>query len=259
MLRMLAALTAVLAFLTTLAAANDEAPGGKAKATLKPLQFSVFQRVDGKDFPAYGRSEQTHTQFLVTLPGRQLLWVDQASKLTLFADDKGTSLINPKDTAPPSFAGSITSKAGDSMLIGVNSYSRVPAEGATRVLLKGDLVLVCGLDEKSTPEVTVDFKAKGEVKLGALTLRVDPKKSNPNQPYFELAGEAQAIKTLTVVGADGKEVPAFATYSRDVSDGPRTHKYVLRNAIGEGKVRASYYSKEEKVTIPVDLAFGPGL
>jgi hypothetical protein len=258
MTRILTMLMAVLSalVLTTGTTARD----GKPKPMVKPSSLHVMRgRSDPKLFgPGQTFPDQTHVQLMVTVPGRELLRVDDESKLTRFADDKGNSLIDPKAIPPVRFSGSILLLDRASIMLVVMRYGQVPAEGTARLHVKGNLVMAYGLDVKSA-EAKVDLNAKGEQKVGELVLKLDAQKQTPNGFYIDLIGEARAVKTITAVGADGKEVKMSAAYSIPVNKGSRLFTFYVPKANPEIKLKVDYYSKEEKISVPVDLAIGAGL
>jgi hypothetical protein len=236
------------------AGAQDEKP----KETIKPSNMNMMRgRSDPKLFgKGHAFPDQIFVELMVTVPGRELLRVDEKSKLTAFADDKGNSLIDSKDHRTR-FNGSIISLDRASMLVVVMGY-RVPAEGAVKVHVKGDLVLAYGLDTM-TAEANVDLNAKGDQKVGELKLTLDPLKKVPNGYYFDLVGEARAIKSITAITADGKELYTPAAYTVPTNPGPRIFTFHAPKTNPEFKLKVVYYNKEEKITTPVDLSFGIGL
>ena len=108
-------------------------------------------------------------------------------------------------------------------------------------------------------EAQVNLNAKADQAVGALALKLDPKKQTPNGFYFDLIGEARAVKAITAVGADGKVVSVVAAYQIPSNAGPRLFTFYVPKTAAEIKLKLSYYSKEEKIAVPVELAVGAGL
>jgi hypothetical protein len=258
MTRILAILMAVLSALVL--TAGTTAQDGKPKSIVKPSSLHVMRgRSDLKLFgPGQTFSDQIHVELIVTVPGRELLRVDDESKLPTFADDKANSLIDAKAFRPVRFSASVLSLDRASMMVVVVRYDRAPDEGSAKVHVKGDLVMAYGLESKSA-EANADLNAKGDQKVGELALKLDPGKQTPNGFYIDLLGEARSVRTITAVGADGKEVKMSAAYSIPVNKGPRVFTYYVPKANSEIKLKVVYYNKEEKITVPVDLAIGAGL
>src|SRR5688572_9877773 len=100
MLRKLIVISLALTVAWPFAAADDGPKGDQPKATLEPLSLHVRRRPDEKRFGRYKMQsdEWTSVEFLVTLPGKQMIRIDESSKTTVFADDKGQSLLDPQRT-----------------------------------------------------------------------------------------------------------------------------------------------------------------
>jgi hypothetical protein len=221
------------------------------------MKLAVERALDEKEYvPRY---DSTRVEFRVALPGRQLLGVDPGSRVAEFGDDRGNSLIDPKSATPVRFTPyPRVAKDRGSMLVEVVSVTRAPARGATRVLLKGDLVVRCGTDE-TTAEAVATLADKAETNLGGLTLRVMKGKGASGGPDIELVGAFREVKAIAAADDEGKAVELLVANSADLKAGLRTQHYQLRRPLPRVKVRVTYFAAEEKVTIPVDLAFGPGL
>jgi hypothetical protein len=261
MLRRMVILTVALAFSAALAFADDTVKDDKTKGkvTIEPSSLNVSRKLDENNFGLFS-TDSTRIEILVNAPGKYLIGVDKSSKLTTFADDKGNSLINDKDFSRPNFANFPRyGKDRTSMLLSLSSFSRAPVKGATKVVVKGDLVVVSGLEEKTTEATKVEFKDKSETKIGDFKLRVNREKSfEGSGPAIQLTGKLRGIKGITVLGDDGKEVEVFAGGSTS-GDENHTHYYNIRKPLKEGKVKVTYFSKEELIKVPVDLAIGAGL
>src|SRR5262249_39079896 len=134
-----------------------------------------------------------------------------------------------------------------------------PAKGAAKLILKGDLVVVCGLEEKTTAEKEVAMKEKTEAKLGDFTLKVNQEKGFGGAgANFTLTAARPIIKSVTVKDADGKTVETsnFGNYGFGKT---WTYNYSLRKVVEKPKITITYFSKEEKVTVPINLSLGVGL
>jgi hypothetical protein len=254
MRRKLAALAAALALCATLAVADDATKPGKAK--VEGASLSVYRKLDNKNFPYSGASTSLSIQ--VTYPGKQLLAVDASSKVSEFADDKGTSLMSTGFFKTSFSTAPMIGKDRTSMVVSVQSNVS-PAKGATKLNLKGDLVLVCGLEEKSTEEKEVAMKEKAEAKIGDFTLKVNQEKGFGGAgASFTLTASRPVIKSITVKDADGKtvETTTFGNYGFGKT---WTYNYSLRKVVEKPKVTITYFSKEEQVTLPINLSLGVGL
>jgi hypothetical protein len=255
MFRSLVVMTAGLAFCVALARADDTKP---AKATVEPVSLSVTKKLDDKDsFGGFGFAS-TAIHFKLAYPGKQILSIDEASKITEFQDDKKTSLLGT-GFLKARFNSSSISKDRSKMIVYV-STSANPGKGATKVTLKGDLMLRCGTDEKTTEAKEVAFKSNTEAKLGDFTLKVTNEKGfADNGASFTLQATKPNIKSVTVKDADGKEVEAMSFWQPSGYDKSWTYTYTLKKALEKGKVTVTYFSKDEKVTVPIELSAGLGL
>jgi hypothetical protein len=234
--------------------------GDQGKPTLTPYQVIVRRKIDAKDFPPDRVADaRTHARFLARVPGKVVLRLDQSSKLTAFGDDKGASLLDARDPTSAVFYSGLLTTDGSGMMIGVASSRHAPTAGATAVIVKGSLVLACGLDEKTIPDTKVDFKAQGDSKLGVLTLRAGVSKGANPRTNFELTGAVRSIKELLVLDGDGKEVSVLTSSIVAEAGGGLRFSYFLSREVARGSVRVVYYAAEEKVTVPVDLTIAVGL
>jgi hypothetical protein len=77
-------------------------------------------------------------------------------------------------------------------------------------------------------------------------------------PLFTVTPAGPIFKTVNVKDADGKAVAAtlWGTSSKGKI---WTKTFSLKKEITKGKFTVTYFSKEEKVTVPVDLEVGVGL
>src|SRR5262249_24596487 len=161
--------------------------------------LAVDRKIDTTKFQFGLNSDQTNVTFLLRYPGKQLLRVDQSSELKSMKDDKGNSLVDDKAFFKVNF-GTYPQIAKDrtAMLVTVNAYNRAPGKGATKVLIKGDLMVVYGTDEKSEEVKKFEFKDKEEAKVGDFKLKVTQEKASfGNQgATFSLISPTKDIKSL---------------------------------------------------------------
>jgi len=260
-MRKLTCLAVCLGLCAALASADDKTTDKtKSEPTLKPMSVSVMRKADTKQFPFVAGSDQTIVSFLLSYPGKPLLGVDPSSKLDSIKDDKGNSLIDDKGFFKLNFnTYPQIAKDRSAMIVSVNAFNRMPGKGASKVLLKGDPVVVYGTDEKSEQFKTFEFKEKGEAKAGDFQLKVTMEKGFGNQgASFSLTSPSNGIKSLVVKDADGKEVDVYA--SGTFGFGKQfTTNYTLQKPLKEGSVTVHYFAKSEKVTVPVDLSVGLSL
>jgi len=259
MTRKVAVLALALALCATVAGAGDKTKG---KATVEGSSLQVSKKLDQKNYPYSG---SVNVSALVSYPGKQILVVDTAaSKVTELKDDKGTDFLKSSGFFKPSFNQQMMAKDRASVVVGTGSYGVGPVGGATKIILKGSVVLICGQDEKTTEAKEVEIKNNTEVKFDDFTLKVYQEKGFAGSGgSFNISSTKPTFKSVTVTDADGKTVevrPGFffgpPSFTPNKTYG---NAFNLAKPVTKVKVKITYFTKEEKVTVPVDLALGAGL
>jgi hypothetical protein len=250
------ALTAGMALcLSTVGAQEKQAD----KATLEVTTVSITRNPDSKNFPFMFPPQGTSLHVLVKCPGKEFLGVDTSSKVSDFKDDKGTSLMG-KDFFNKTMFSTFPQIAKDrsAMIVSVQS-AKVPVKGSTKIILKGALVVRCGTDVKTTEAKEVAMVAKSEVKVGDFTIAfVGEKGFLGAGAIFNVISTKPNIKAVTAKDDDGKDVELLQTNS--FGAGNRwTYGYNLKTKVKQPKIAISYFAKEEKLSIPVDLSATGGL
>jgi len=265
-MRKLMLLLACLMTCAALAVADDKKDDKKDDKTksepiVKPTSLAVYRKIDTKMFQFGFGSDQTNVTFLLRYPGKQLLGVDQSSELKSLKDDKDNSLVDDKGFFKVNFSTyPQIAKDRSAMLVSINAYNRAPGKGASKVLVKGDLMVLCGTDEKSEEVKKFEFKDKEEAKAGDFKLKVTQEKGFGSQgATFSLISPTNAIKGLVVKDADGKDVEVYAGAPFPSAPKEFTVTYTLQKPLKEGKVTITYFTKSEKVKVPIDLSVGIGL
>lgn len=262
MFRSWTAVTLVAAACAVAAFGRDEGDKPAKKASVEPVSLSVNKKLDEKDFqfPPFGG---VYLSVLISHPGKQILGIDQqAGKVSELKDDKGTSLL-ATGLFKPSFVQSNLSKNREKLIVSVNSGTP-PSKGSTRLTLKGEVVLRCGLDEKTTEAKEVEIKltkADDKIKVGDYTIKITQEKGfGESGATFTLSGAKPGIKSLSIKDDDGKEVeynPGFAY--QDFQTKEQVSTFFLRRQVKKMKLAITYYNKEEKVTVPVNVSISIGL
>ena len=219
---------------------------------------------------AFGVQPGTRVSLFVSMPGRYILDVDRGgSTLTKFADDKGTVL------GKPGKAGEFDSWMGMSAPVAEDKQScspeirseKLPAAGATRLEIDASLAILCGADAK-TASVEVALAKDTAVKLGSIDAKVGGVEAGDFGDMklhvtFSSSQKFSAIRKLTFVGADGKEIKSEESGSgwEGGGDGPTTYSvtYGLAEKLDKATVKVDYWGKVETVTVPVKLNVGLGL
>jgi len=267
-MRQLFLLSACLLLGAALAVADDKEKGDKkddktkSEPTVSPTEISVSRKLDQKQFPYSFSADNTRVTFLLKYPGKQILGVDSSSKLTSLKDDKGNSLLEEKNPFPASFSVyAPVSQDRTAVLVTVASYGKAPGKGASKVMLKGDLVISCGTDEKTEEFKKLEFKAKSKAKAGNFEVTVTQEKGGgfgADGPLFTMTSKTRAVKSFVIKNSEGKavEVQPRGWYG---SGDNWTFNYGLAKPLEEGTISVTYFSKEDKVKVPIDLSVGLGL
>jgi hypothetical protein len=233
----------------------------KSEPTAVATEIAVNRKLDPKLFMYASGNDQTRVTFMLRYPGKQFLGVDATSKLATMKDDKDNSLLDPKSFFQTNFS-TFPQIAMDrsAMLVSINAYGKAPGKGATKVLIKGDLVVVCGIDEKTEEVKKFEFKDKGEAKAGDFKVTVNREKGafGAEGPEFTLTSKIRGVKSVVIKDADDKVAELFPRGSFGGGDN-WSFSYALKKPLKEGKVLITYFSKEEKVKVPIDLSVGIGL
>jgi len=162
---MIAAFTALLAAECTLAQGPNP-----AKMEVLSVEIHKPPPADVDENIVSSFNGGTRINLLVRLPDKFIVTVD--GKLNSVTDDKGTDLLKTK------IKKGIGSPVGFSPLVEINRDGKcfanevrgpgVPVPGATRIHLKGQLVVKCGIDEKTAEAKNVVLDDKLNVKIGPL-------------------------------------------------------------------------------------------
>jgi len=225
----------------------------KSEASVSPLSIAISRKLDAKAF-GYAGSDMTTFSFVVSVPKKPLLSIDSGgSKVAKFEDDKGNSLMDEK--FPLQFFMGQVSQDRSAMTVSLYGNGKRPGKGATKLILKGDLSAVYGTDEKSEEIKKVKFEAKSKAKAGDFEVTITQEKGgfNIEGPIFNLTTKTRAVKGVTVKDGDGKEMEVQPYGSFPFGES-WTFTYAVKKAIKEGSITVNYYSKEEKVTVPIDLS-----
>jgi len=251
-------LSACLVAIASLAFADDKEKKedkNRSEPTITPSTMSVARKLDQEEFPT--SFERTTLWFVVRVPKKTLLGIDnKGSKIDKFADDKGNSLVANRGV----FQQVHISTDRSAMEVAVSVFNKCPGKGASKLVLKGELSLEYGTDEKSEEMKKVKFEAKNTAKAGDFEITVTHEKGNfggIEGPIFTLKSKTRRFKGVTIKDAEGTEfeVRQYVPFSR-VGGDPWMTSFGVKKPLKEGTVTVHYFSKEEKVKVPVDLTVG---
>ena len=237
-----------LALLTALGvagAADPEAPSVRAYAVNinHPPKGAAREIVS---------AEYTGVYLFAHLPGKQIVGIDTAASKLTVTDDKGTDLI-PGLKLNPAVPSDKTKSQGRLYLIG----PKAPAAGATRVKVKGELVFLCGVGEKTATVEKLPLKAGEKATAGPAALEVIPAK---DRFAVDLRAGSPLVKSVAFTDAAGKQLFAAGAITLVVSDSKVAQAGNLTlpaktEAVG---IKVVHYEKIEAVKVAVDSETGVG-
>ena len=203
---------------------------------------------------------------------------ETASRLIRFADDKDNDLTRPPDGKEiNSFFPDnkpIIVKLGpkpDEAEVILRAY-RTPAQGASKLLVHADLVLVAGSEEQTAEAKDLEPKPGSKVTVGPLQLTFkEPRKGGgPINPLFSSGRSGtpsmhfefdyqrpeRSIKTLMCLNAKGEPV---VTMEGSSFTGPRGGTMILGlPKMDRIHMRVVYFEKSDTITVPIRLETGVG-
>jgi len=262
MTRLLAGLVALFA-----AAALVRAQVGAPK--VQPLSLEIRKPLPpgvSSELEAF-RSQGTTIRLAISLPDKHIVDVEPgASKLAHFADDKGTDLTKVKKKSP--FDGedwlwpphARISKDAKQCSVEANAPG-VPAIAATKIKLKGDIVVLCGSDEKTLEAKDVVFDEKLNLIVGPFTVKKGKPLFGDEPSALFQSAQNKHITRVVLKPAQGKEINAEYRGGGRVTAFNKTEYSWMYSLDGAGErctVRVTFFDKMEAVTVPVDLELGVG-
>ena len=203
----------------------------------------------------------------LTRPDKHFICLDEkASTLDAYADDKGTDL---KPTAQRTYWGKpIRGQVPDaSHCVLEFQSSKIPAAGARTLAVKANVVMTCGVGEKSAEQKGVALKAGSPTTVGPVPMKVEkirPSGWGKVKMTVELSGEKdeEMIKEVVFVGPDGEVVPSRKVGSSRSRIGTKVNwrrSYGLHQKLETATVRIIYFERVETLAVPVEVTAGVGL
>jgi hypothetical protein len=200
-------------------------------------------------------NEYTGVYLFANLPGKQIVALDtNASKLTV-TDDKGTEIFASSVKLTPTSVTTDKSKAQGRMYL---LSQKAPAEGATRIRVKGEVVFLCGVGEKTSTAENFALKAKEKAEVGPALFEVSLPK---DRAVVSLKTDSPIVKSISFTGADGKALGATGMLNLGVNgDGKVVHfaNYTLPAKLESVGIKVVHYEKIEAVKVVVDSETGVG-
>ncbi len=244
-MRLLLAL-ALFAFGTAVAA-DAEAPSVRAYA----VNINHPPKGAAKEIVS---PEYTGVYLFANVAGKQIVTIDpSASKLTV-TDDKEADLIPGLKLGPGVIATDKTKSQGRMYLLG----NKAPSAGATRVRVKGEVVFLCGVGEKTSTVESLALKPKEKAEAGPAAFEVVLQK---DRVVVSLKTDSPLIKSIAFTGADAKPLNVTGTLNLGINaDGKAVQ---VANFTPPAKtesvgIKVVHYEKIETVKVAVDTDTGVG-
>lgn len=253
-----------------------------AASIAKPMSESLSQE-DKQDMmmAMAGAMPGTQLRLLLSSSTKQFVGMDEeACRLTRFVDDKGT-VLTPTEGGGHSgfrtFSGSLM-KNGRLCAVEIRADA-MPAKGATKLIVQGEVVLRCGEGEKTVESDALDVAAGGKVSLGSTSVTVKQAK-NENMGFNMMgfgsadSGETKmsvtltakapldTIKSLTFLDPQGKAIKHRRQGSSSMGfAGNMTYEvtYGLAQKVSKLKLQVVQFERVELLKVPLSLEVGVGL
>jgi hypothetical protein len=195
----------------------------------------------------------TGAYLFIQVPEKHILAIDTAATKLALTDDKGTDLAAPKTLPGPSIPTDPSKQQARLYILG----SKSPAVGATRVRVKGELVLLCGTAQKTATTEKFAVRDKEKVEVGPAAFEVAVVK---DRPTLILKVASASVKTVVFTDADGKPLSVGGTINLNTPSGKITQSatFLLPAKTEAVGIKVTYYEKVEAVKLPVDTDTGVG-
>jgi len=254
-----------------LALADDRKDDSKKAApTAKAVGVSVGRKIDDKvadQFQLGKIARGTEVELLVRSPDRPLLGFEKWSKLTV-EDDKGNVLNDPRDLSRVNFA-VLTQVSFDRAAMTFSVPAGLPGKGATKVRLQGELLVLCGTEEKAAEAKKFDLAEDHKAKAGDFEVKVVSKKGlyRDNGEYRVGSAELRVssdvfkrnvVKSLVVKDGDGNVLDVARPGVGSWVPFEASSLFVLTKPVKQGTVVVTYFDKSEQAKVAIDLRVGLG-
>jgi hypothetical protein len=138
-----------------------------------------------------------------------------------------------------------------------------PIRGASRVRIKGSVVVLVGKDEKEVEKKDFSLKEGGNLDFGSIKPQdlVALKVKLFQQVIYD---GTRPIISVNLLDDNGNEIPGRVNTSQGFAGvfgaKPRYHSFITftGNEVDRCTLRIKYFNSVEEVTVPVDLEVGPG-
>lgn len=263
--------------------ADQKAP---AMPQVEVVSVQVNKPFWGHGMGLAGSRSGTSLGLRIVSPDTQIISFDQqASRLEVLVDDRGTDLIEPESKPfgwknmqhfmASSYPGDKPGQQQWGVQVGGDG---VPVPGATKVILKATLVVRCGQKEATVEKKDLNLKEGAKLDVGILALEVretealkgpstpwrpaeDPYKDSKTWIRLSATEPLDAIKAVAWLGPDGKEIKSHHLMNSTQGNNKGTtysRTYGLAEKIEKVGVKIVYYDDIETVRLPLSIETGVG-
>ena len=216
-------------------------------------------------------TEGTSVTLLVSHPGKTILGLDEKkSRLTSFTDDKKADLLKARPKPKNQGVAFNFGPANGSPLKvenrpdGHSCWVKVlgptlPAPGASKITVKGQLVLNCAATVKTAEHKNVALTNGTKIKAGSIPISVI---AGPPEAGFalEVDGPISVLKSVTFFDAEGKEMKSQSNGTSSYTIGNTTRSsqsFSFGKPVAKATIRVTYFDTEVLI-VPIDVAVGVG-
>jgi len=252
---------------------QDTASGTPGKVEIVGLHINKAPFGGDKDLasnmePAPG----TKLGVLVALGDGGIIRLDEdKSKITKFADDKGTDLLAAKPAKDSFFGRTIGSfpkitKDQKACLVDVQAHA-CPAAGAKTLQLEGMLSFSVGKDQEVLKQEKVELKKGGLIKLGSASFEIkEAGKNDFGDDPLKVSLESKdglRVARVRFLDASGKEIESRlgsrGSFGFGGGNTIYSWDYTLKQAVSAATVEVTLWKKVTAVDVPFKLTVSLGL
>lgn len=220
------------------------------------------------DLRAFNQFAGTTVALQVVRPSGGLISFDRdASRLEIFADDRGTNLLVKKGFMSPGFgAWTRISDDGRVAMLEVNGGA-LPSSGARQIDIKGNLVFKVATEKKTFQQKKVSLTAGTKIQAGpiAFTIKEVGKPGwgdEPVQITLEAKQEVDSLFSVRFLDDAGREIKSAAASSSRMkmfNSVVVEKSYRLAEKVDSLTIELTYWMDMQTVELPLDLSASVGL
>jgi hypothetical protein len=256
----LSAVTIVAPAAAEAQADREDAAGAGIKACGLRIVAPPYQGED--ELRAFNQFAGTSLALLLHRPAGGLIAFDEdASKLAVFADDKGQSLLTKGTFMSPGFSTwPKFSQDGKAALIEINGGA-VPGDGAREVKAKGTMVFTAASEKKTFTQTGVQLKAGVMIEAGPIPFKITKTGKpdwgdEPLQITLEAKQDTDRVASVRFLDGGGNEIESSGAGSSSMRFGDSVTietSYNLGKRVDAVTVEITYWMDMKAIEVPFDV------